>query len=117
MLHARLRQPFSIPSGTAGTNLRKTARYAGENREPLQAAALWAPFAIHNGRFVRVESPYRMKPANPIADSFGFGRARRVRIRCDLQNVHDASGDAALWRYRQPRVRTDDLNASIGHLG
>jgi hypothetical protein len=34
-LHARLRQPFSIPSGTAGTNLRKTARYAGENREPL----------------------------------------------------------------------------------
>jgi hypothetical protein len=36
MLHARLRQPFSIPSGTAGTNLRKPARYAGENREPLQ---------------------------------------------------------------------------------
>ncbi len=36
MLHARLRHRFSIPSGVAGTNLRKTARYAGENRDPLQ---------------------------------------------------------------------------------
>ena len=37
LLHARLRQLFSLPSGTAGTNLTRTARYAGENREPLQS--------------------------------------------------------------------------------
>jgi hypothetical protein len=34
--HARFRYQFSIPSGAAGTNLRKTARYAGENCDPLQ---------------------------------------------------------------------------------
>ena len=31
----RFRHRFSIPSGVAETNLRKAARYAGENREPL----------------------------------------------------------------------------------
>ena len=36
--HARSRRRFSIPSGVAGTNLRKTARYAGKNCDPLQAA-------------------------------------------------------------------------------
>jgi hypothetical protein len=35
-LHARLRQPFSLPSGTAGINLRKVARYAWENCDPSQ---------------------------------------------------------------------------------
>jgi len=34
--HARLRRRLSLPSGTGGTNLGKNARYAGENREPLQ---------------------------------------------------------------------------------
>src|SRR5260370_955889 len=32
---ARSRRRFSIPSGVAGTNLRKTARYAGKNCDPL----------------------------------------------------------------------------------
>ena len=36
--HARSRHRFSIPSGEAGTNLRKTARYAGKNCDPLHAA-------------------------------------------------------------------------------
>ena len=36
--HARLRQHLSLPSGTAGTNLERTARYAGENRDPLHNA-------------------------------------------------------------------------------
>src|SRR5207253_11084072 len=35
-LHAQHRQPFSVSSGTAGTNLRKAARYARENCDPLQ---------------------------------------------------------------------------------
>jgi hypothetical protein len=34
--HTRFRRYLSLPSGTAGTNLGKTARYAGENRDPLQ---------------------------------------------------------------------------------
>src|SRR5712691_5140621 len=38
--HARFRHRFSIPSGAAGTNLRKTARYAGENCDPLQFPSL-----------------------------------------------------------------------------
>jgi len=33
--HARSRHRFSIPSGVAGTNLRKTARYAGKNCDSL----------------------------------------------------------------------------------
>src|SRR2546426_43687 len=34
--HTRLRHRFSIPSGTAGLNLRNTDCYAGENCDPLQ---------------------------------------------------------------------------------
>lgn len=37
VLHARSRHRFSIPSGVAGTNLRKTARYAGKNCDPLHS--------------------------------------------------------------------------------
>jgi len=39
--HARLRRRLSLPSGTGGTNLGKNARYAGENREPLQEVIDW----------------------------------------------------------------------------
>ena len=38
--HAQSQHRFSIPSGVAGTNLRKTARYAGKNCDPLQCSAL-----------------------------------------------------------------------------
>ena len=47
MLHARLRHRFSIPSGVAGTNLRKTARYAGENRDPLQLTKALLEWALN----------------------------------------------------------------------
>jgi hypothetical protein len=36
VLHAPSRHRFSIPSGVAGANPRKTARYAGKNCDPLQ---------------------------------------------------------------------------------
>jgi hypothetical protein len=38
--HARFRRRLSIGSGVAGTNLKKTARYAGENFDPLHFGSL-----------------------------------------------------------------------------
>jgi hypothetical protein len=34
--HAAFLRRLLLPSGTAGTNVGKSARYAGENRDPLQ---------------------------------------------------------------------------------
>ncbi len=55
VLHARFRQPFALPSGTAGTNLRQAARYAWENCDPLQNAA----------RSERCEGPTSGDPVRP----------------------------------------------------
>ena len=38
--HARSRHRFSIPSGAAGTTLKNTAHYAGENCDPLHLAEI-----------------------------------------------------------------------------
>jgi hypothetical protein len=56
--HARFRRRFSIPSGVAGTTLRKTARYAGKNFDPLQdgASVRW----IEAGEEERMEADGRL---------------------------------------------------------
>src|SRR6478672_8074224 len=46
---ARSRRRFSIPSGVAGTNVRKAVLYAGKNCDPLQLHRLHA-----DKRFVQV---------------------------------------------------------------
>jgi len=49
-LRARLRQPFAVSSGTAGTNLRKTARYAPENCDPLQRIIVMSAQSSETGK-------------------------------------------------------------------
>jgi hypothetical protein len=50
--HARPRRRFSILSGVAGINLRKTIRYAGKNYDPLHSA----DFATGRGGFLQLLS-------------------------------------------------------------
>ena len=55
-LHTRHRQPFSISSGPTGTNLRKAARYARENCDPLQMeSAKRERVKVDSGSLIHVE--------------------------------------------------------------
>ena len=47
--HAWRRQPFSLPSATAESNLRETARYAWEDCGPLQHGVKIPPGVLYDG--------------------------------------------------------------------
>ena len=99
--HARLRRRISLPSGTAGTNVGKKARYAGENRDPLQLRDLRRPGASGSVSSATLQAGVHLekrRAAAPVGRSGAGGQDRPAsRDTHSESDLRDRLSGSVLW--------------------